>query len=195
MAASLPAVVSSIGIFRTCGCHLFPTFSSNEASNPMLTTDELLSGLPAADTLRFFATFARFEFAMKQCGYLRWTEQGRVALACRESLCADLPADFFESVHNAQIATTLIGRPPKDLFVQRDAQPQFDIQAPALTTTMQLLNAVWRVRNNLFHGNKMYPADRARDADLMDNAIAVIDAIIQQKQNLSSAFHEPQQYF
>jgi len=79
---------------------------------------------------------------------------------------------------------------PKD-----DAQPQFGNQAPPLTTTMQLLDAVWRVRNNLFHGNKMYPADRARDADLMDNALAVIDAIMQRMQNLSSAFHDPQQYF
>jgi hypothetical protein len=161
----------------------------------MLTTDELLNGLPPEATLRFFATFARFEFAMKQCGYLRRTEHGRVAQACRESLCADLPADFFESVRDAHIATTLVERPPKNLFVQDDAQPQFGNQAPPITTTMQLLDAVWRVRNNLFHGNKMYPADRARDADLMDNAVAVIDAIMQRMQNLSSAFHDPQQYF
>jgi hypothetical protein len=37
----------------------------------MLTTHQLLNGLPADETLRFFATFARFEFAMKQCGFLR----------------------------------------------------------------------------------------------------------------------------
>ncbi|MDP3692138.1 hypothetical protein [Bradyrhizobium sp.] len=161
----------------------------------MLTTDELLNGLPPEATLRFFATFARFEFAMKQCSYLRWTELGRIAQACRESLCADLPADFFESVREAYVAPVLIERPPKNLFVQDDAQPQFGNQSPPLTTTAQLLDAVWRVRNNLFHGNKMYPADRGRDAELMNNALAVIDAIMQRKQNLSSAFHDPQQYF
>lgn len=161
----------------------------------MLTTDELLNGLPPDETLRFFATFARFEFAMKQCGYLRLTEHGTVAEACRERLGADLPADFFNSVRDARIATTLVEQPPKNLHVQDDAQPQFGTQAPPLTTTRQLLNAVWRVRNNLFHGNKMYPADRERDAALMNDALAVIDAIMQRKESLSSAFHDPQQFF
>jgi len=151
----------------------------------MLTTDELLNGLPPDQTLRFFATFARFEFAMKQCGYLHWTDHGETAQACRERLGASLPADFFASVRDGRLAPTLIARPPKNLYDQ----------APPLTTTRQLLNAVWQVRNNLFHGNKMYPADRARDAALMQNALAVIDAIMQWKHDLSSAFHDPQQFF
>jgi hypothetical protein len=41
----------------------------------------------------------------------------------------------------------------------------------------------------------MYSADRARDADLIDNALAVMDAIMQRMQNPSSAFHDPQQFF
>jgi hypothetical protein len=161
----------------------------------MLTTNQLLNGLPPEETLRFFATFVRFEFAMKQCGYLRWTEDDDVALACRRKLAAALPDHFFQSVRDGQTAPVLIERPPKDLFVQDGAQPQFGDQPPAPTTTMQLLDAVWRVRNNLFHGNKMYPADRERDAALMDDALAVLDAIMQQKQDVSSAFHEPQQFY
>jgi hypothetical protein len=161
----------------------------------MLTTNELLNGLPPELTLRFFATFARFEFAMKQCGFLRRAEHNRVAHACREQLSAHLPVDFFESIRDAQTASTLIGRPPKNLFVQTDALLQFGNELPALTNTRQLLDAVWQVRNNLFHGNKMYPADRERDMALMDNALAVIDAIMQRDQNLSSAFHDPQQFF
>jgi len=126
--------------------------------------------------------------------YLRRTEHNRVAEACREKLCADLPVQFFERIRDAQIAPTLIDHPPRNLFVQDNARPQFGDDAPVPNTTAQLLDAVWRVRNNLFHGNKMYP-DRARDAALMDNALAVIDAIMQQKQDLSSAFHDPQRYF
>jgi hypothetical protein len=161
----------------------------------MLTTHQLLNGLPADETLRFFATFARFEFAMKQCGVLRRTEHNRVAEACREKLSARLPADFFESIRDSQIALTLIERPPKNLFVQTDGPLQFGNELPPLTNTRQLLDAVWHVRNNLFHGNKIYPADRERDTALMDNALAVIDAIMQRDQDLSSAFHEPQQFF
>jgi hypothetical protein len=106
-----------------------------------------------------------------------------------------LPADFFASVCDANLAPTLIARPPKNLCVQDGAQPQFGDQAPALTTTRQLLDAVWQVRNNPFHGNKMYPADRERDAARMHDALAVIDAIMQRRDNLPSAFHDPQQFF
>jgi hypothetical protein len=37
----------------------------------MLTIEELLNGLSPQLTLRFFATFARKEFALKQLGLLR----------------------------------------------------------------------------------------------------------------------------
>lgn len=161
----------------------------------MLTTHQLLNGLPADETLRFFVTFARFEFAMKQCGFLRRTQHNRVAEACREKLSANLPGDFFEAVRDAQIAPILIQRPPKNLFVQAGARPKFGNELPELSNTRQLLDAVWQVRNNLFHGNKLYPANRDRDMALMDNALAVIDAIMQRDRDLSSAFHDPQQFF
>ena len=161
----------------------------------MMSTEELLNGLPAEGTLRFFATFARFEFAMKQCGYLRYAGKGRIAEACRQKLRDALPTNFFDMVRDAQTATTLISRPPKNLFAQGEAIPEFGEQSPALTTTTQLLNAVWQVRNNLFHGNKMYPADRERDVALMGNSLAVIDAVMQPEKNVSSAFHDPQQFF
>lgn len=122
-------------------------------------------------------------------------EQGKIAEACRFKLGDALPANFFDFVRDKQIAATLITRPPKNLFVQDEGQAQFGEQVATLASTAQLLNAVWQVRNNLFHGNKMYPADRERDAALMANALAVIDAILQQEPNVSSAFHEPQQFF
>jgi hypothetical protein len=64
----------------------------------MLSPEQLLSGLPAELTLRFFATFARFEFALKHTGCLRRIEDGAVAEACRVRLRARLPQDFFETV-------------------------------------------------------------------------------------------------
>jgi hypothetical protein len=161
----------------------------------MLTTDQLLNGLPPKATLRFFASFARFEFAMKQCGYVSKTDDGDVALACRRKLAAGLPKHFFQRIRDEEIAPVLMRRPPKNLFMRDGAQPQFGDQPSAPATTKQLLDAVWRVRNNLFHGNKMYPADRERDTALMDDALAILDAIMQQKQDLSSAFHEPQQFY
>lgn len=45
----------------------------------MLTIDELLNGLSSELTLRFFATFARVEFALKQLQLLRFIAAGEVA--------------------------------------------------------------------------------------------------------------------
>jgi hypothetical protein len=42
----------------------------------MLTTEQLLNGPPPDLTLRFFATFARMEFALKQLRLLRFTAEG-----------------------------------------------------------------------------------------------------------------------
>jgi hypothetical protein len=45
----------------------------------MLTVEDLLNGLPPELTLRFFATFARMEFPLKQCSLLRIAADGEVA--------------------------------------------------------------------------------------------------------------------
>jgi hypothetical protein len=37
----------------------------------MSRLDRLLDGLPQSTTVKFFATFARFEFALMRCNYLR----------------------------------------------------------------------------------------------------------------------------
>lgn len=157
----------------------------------MLTTEELLNGLPAALTLRFFATFARFEFAMKQCGCLQRTGEGEMALASRRLLESRLPADFFERLQRLGSAHILIEAPPKSLFVDADRKLDFGAQPIGLLSTRDLLDAVWAVRNNLFHRNKMYPSDRVRDADLMNATLAAIDLVLQEDRALFDAFHEP----
>ena len=121
--------------------------------------------------------------------------EGEVAEASRRKLEERLPSKFIDAVIHAGIAKTLVTRPPKNLFVQSEGAPQFGAQDKPLSTTRELLDAVWRVRNNLFHGNKLYPADRARDEALMTDVLDVIDAIMKVEGSISSAFHDPQQFF
>jgi hypothetical protein len=161
----------------------------------MLTIEQLLNGLPSDLTLRFFATFARIEFALKQLRLLRFTAEGGVAQMGQHNLVARLGADFFPAVQAAQVAETLIASPPKHFLVNGDGGVEFGAQPAPLTNTSDLIGATWRVRNNLFHGNKMFPANRERDAQLMTNALAVLDMILQALPDVSSAFQEPQQYF
>jgi hypothetical protein len=161
----------------------------------MPNTENLLNGLEPGLALQFFATFARLEFAMKYSGCLKRTDNGRVAEASPSRLSARLPADFFENVRASGAADVIINEPPKNLYVLADGSLGFEPVAGPLTNTMDLLNAVWRVRNNLFHGNKMHPTNRARDTELMRSALVVIDAVLHAEHAIGGAFREPQQFF
>lgn len=161
----------------------------------MLTTEELLNGLSPELALRFFATFARMEFALKQRRLIRMTVEGDRAQLDQPGLVARLGAGFFQAVHAAHVAETLIAVPPKHFIVNGDGGVEFGAQPAPIATTSDLIGATWRVRNNLFHGNKLFPANRERDEDLMMNALAVLDMILQALPDVSMAFQEPQQYF
>lgn len=161
----------------------------------MLSTEQLLNGLPGDLTLRFFAAFSRFEFALKFSGCLTSDNIGAAAQASRDKLRTRLPADFFDTVAASGRIAVLIEHPPKNLTIQEYNQPAFGAALPPLHDTEGLLNAVWRVRNNLFHGNKMFPANRERDSHLMLDVLAVIDLVLAADIQIASAFNEPQQFF
>jgi hypothetical protein len=161
----------------------------------MLTTEELLYGLSPELTLRFFATFARMEFALKQLRLLRFTAEGDVAQMGQPRLVARLGAGFFQAVQAAGAAETLIAIPPKHFLVNGNGGVEFGPQPARIETTADLIGATWRVRNNLFHGNKLFPANRERDEDLMTDALAVLEMILQALPDVAMVFREPQQYF
>lgn len=161
----------------------------------MLTTEDLLNGLPPDLTLRCFATFARMEFALKQCRLLRLTAEGEVAQMGQPRLVQRLGAEFFTAVRDARRAETLIAIPPKHFLVNGNGGVEFGEQPAPITNTSDLIGATWRVRNNLFHGNKLFPADRERDTCLMTDALDVLHMSLQALPDVSSAFHEPQQFF
>ena len=99
----------------------------------------------------FFATFARFEFALKDCKFLHVDKRGGVH-ADWDAFAGQLPGDFFVSIVNSGKAHTLISKPPKKQVVvgnSLDFSPQ---RRPV--NAVELFIAVRRVRNNLFHGGK-----------------------------------------
>lgn len=129
--------------------------------------------------LDFFATFSRFEFALKAAGYVKGTENSaapdwdRFAQRCRER---------FEGV--AELALDdgikyLLAHPPKKQVLVRgrldwkDAPPE-----PNVPMLQSVLFLVRRVRNNLFHGGK-YPGgpvkEMSRDARLLESSIKVLE--------------------
>ena len=122
--------------------------------------------------LEFFATFSRFEFALKRGNYAAGDE-GRKASPDWNGFAGDLGEDFFKQMKTADAAQIFFNAPPKRLTVKVGGGVEFTDQ-DKLTNTQMLLAAVGLVRNNLFHGEKIRMGDR--DEALMRASLFVLDS-------------------
>ncbi|MEX1180418.1 MAG: hypothetical protein WEB63_06345 [Cucumibacter sp.] len=121
----------------------------------------------------FFATFSRFEFALKRGGFAAG-EIGKAASANWDKFAEKLDeGGFLKKIEAAPQAAIFFTRPPKRLTVIVGGEVDFEEMAVAVNA-QQLLEAVRRVRNNLFHGEKTYIDDR--DKDLMTAGLFVLDS-------------------
>jgi hypothetical protein len=100
---------------------------------------------------RFFATFARFEFALKDQNFLSIDSKGTVA-ADWDRFAAEMSADFFGSIVASRKADTLLNNPPKKQIIVAGAL-DFKRQTKP-KNVVELFVAIRRMRNNLFHGGK-----------------------------------------
>jgi hypothetical protein len=157
----------------------------------MTRLERILDGLPEKITVTFFATFARFEFALMRCNYLRTTPRGNFAEPDWDKLADDLGEPFFTAVEVSGKAATLINDPPKRLIVQ-DHEATFGPRPEPVGNALGLFRAARRVRNNLFHGNKMFAADRDRDVALMSEVLWLLDYVMTEVPHLRATFDEPQ---
>jgi hypothetical protein len=155
----------------------------------MRQLDQILAGLPRMTTLEFFASFARFEYALIYSGYL--TVRQTRAEPDWAKLTNELGGSFFAQVSAAGRTSTLINDPPKKLIVRENAA-RFGPPPAPVTTTNGLLAAARQVRNNLFHGNKMFASNRERDVMLMLEVLWLLDFMMERAPAIRSAFHEPQ---
>ena len=154
-----------------------------------LELDRMLEGLPEKITTTFYAAFSRFEYAMMQSHFL--TVRPRAAPNW-DKLAIALGEGFFQQA--APHVPTLVNDPPKKLIV-RHGRPAFGPRPEPATSTSELLQYARRVRNNLFHGNKMFAANRQRDEHLIREVLWLIEFILEKDHDLRGAFHEPQTPF
>jgi hypothetical protein len=122
--------------------------------------------------LEFFATFSRFEFALKRGGYVQGTAGGRASPNWIQ-FASDLGNDFFTSMKEADAAKIFFEAPPKRLTVKQGGGVEFTEQA-ALANAQMLLEAIGLVRNNLFHGEKAWIGER--DERLLRASLFVLDS-------------------
>lgn len=132
----------------------------------------------------FFAVFSRFEFALKDCGYVR-EENGTAAPAWRrfakEGTLECAPnSEIEEAVHY------LVAHPPQVQDTQLNWQNK---PFWGTTDTARAIESAQRTRNNLFHGGKHAPySPPGRDAELVRCSLMLLDELIAQNPDLKSSY-------
>jgi hypothetical protein len=145
--------------------------------------------MPRELACEFFAVFARFEFALKEAGYVYVNRFKRAApdwdrFASEAGAKLQVPAG---SELDAAVAY-LTDAPPQ---VQTSAQGWSEVPLRGDVSVARALDAVQRVRNNLFHGGKHTPHSApGRDEKLVRLALVILSACLAQDGNLRYVFEQ-----
>lgn len=144
--------------------------------------------VPTELVCEFFGVFSRFEFALKEMGLLIPKARRAEPDWCRfEGEAAKWLA--VEPGSNLDAAITYLNEAPPYVQMRDDGwQPR---PLCGNTATARALDAVRRVRNNLFHGGKHTPHSPARrDEKLVRCALAVLMACLEQDGELRARFEQ-----
>ena len=123
-----------------------------------------------------FKIMMRFEYALKDAGFISNHANGAVKVDWDSFANHGLSRQFFGIVNSSGFAKTLITNPPSRQIVRFGCLDFDDAASP--TDNQQLIGAVCRVRNNLFHGGKSGDRDHERNDELISDAIYVIEEAI-----------------
>jgi hypothetical protein len=147
--------------------------------------------LPQSLLLEFFLTFARFEFALKNSGFVtgdhsearpNWDQFGRsldLATARNDQTFA-VAQDFLAFNH-----------PARQVLVNGDLAWDISIPFTHLERMDQILTLVRRVRNNLFHGGQFgndTHSSSVRDCQLLEHSIAILSRCLDLAPSVAAAY-------
>lgn len=122
--------------------------------------------------VEFFARFARFEHALKEIPEFRNGDEDGVKPNWDVFGQAAEIAALYSAIVAAPKAQYLVQNPPRKRIVRSGILEWKDMPKPQ--NTMEVLVAIRRVRNNLFHGDKGNP-NLSRNVQLFEACIAILD--------------------
>lgn len=149
-------------------------------------------------TYDFFATFSRFEFALKHTGYASGDRRRNAipdwdtfAVAHNNIFDAKLKAknnDLTEAVKY------LYENPPRKLKFDKGQLKWEDRQQVNNQNLKELLLIVRAIRNNLFHGSKKVVIfnEPTRDSKLINSSLIILNECLDLNENLRIKFIEEQ---
>lgn len=141
--------------------------------------------MPRELACEFFAVFSRFEYALKESGFLYVNRNGRAAPDW-DSFAAAVTLQFIPTSELAQAIDFLNHEPPQ---IQTSAYNWQHVPLRGATPVAMALDAAQRIRNNLFHGGKhTLHSPPGRDEALVQAAIVVLLGCISQNNSLRAAY-------
>jgi|HubBroStandDraft_5_1064220.scaffolds.fasta_scaffold11460_2 hypothetical protein len=151
---------------------------------------ESCDGSAARDYARnyrlFFWMFSRFEYALKQVGFVIWKAEGdEVKIDWGKFTKEPNTSKAFEALKKVPEADYIIANPPKKR-IKIGTSLDWRVVAAAKNAT-DLCGSLRRLRNNLFHGDKGHPSS-VRDRDLLQSGLVALDAMIQALKPVKEAF-------
>ncbi len=144
--------------------------------------------MPEALACQFFGFFARFEFVLKEEGFL---EKGIPYASADWDRFAKDAATWLKIEEGSDVnaAISYLNEEPPQVQT-----PEFKWERKALggkTATEKALHAVRRVRNNLFHGGKHTPhSPPGRDEQLVRCSLLLLTACLEQNDGLRATFEQ-----
>jgi len=152
------------------------------------------------DVIEFFYIFSRFEFALKESGYINTPNKNSDnATPNWDAFIKEYKKVFKPSEENIDAVNYLLAKPPQKQKVYQDESGSFkttwepfniDKNAPSLKT---LVDVVKTVRNNLFHGGKYGDKgwdDKARLSLLLKHSSTVIKQWLNLKEELNVYYND-----
>ena len=138
------------------------------------------------EAVHFFKIMMRLEYALKVIGFGKM-DGDRIEICWDRYANERFGKDGFKAIRENKKAKTLIDTPPKKQVIKQDGKLDFRDVAK-VTSVQELLGAVRRVRNNLFHGGKSGDPDHDRNDALIAEATCVITEMLLADEDLRITF-------
>lgn len=152
---------------------------------------EQVSGLDTYNQIayKFFNCYSRFEYALKESGFVFTTGRSQVAMADLNGFTNSIKGILdlkSESIKSA--VSHLIAEPPNELLWVDGAL----IWRPKIKEGDDLgfiLDCLRTARNNLFHGNKMSDVNNLqRNINLINACLIILNELLMHNQSVRDSF-------
>ncbi len=137
--------------------------------------------------VKLFKVMMRLEFALKDIGYGAPGRRQAAEVNWEKYTNEKLGVSFWEKIKAAPEVEILIKNPPKRQIIDQHGNLDWE-QTGAVLSIQDLIGALRRVRNNLFHGGKSGDPDADRNTRLYAAALFVVDRILLEDDVLQTSF-------